>query len=183
LDSFILSHPWHFLSLQSFSLDYDAVCRHVKAVNDQWFQEKQPLLTNQRIQDLKLAFSIQSPTPKKVIAESKAKVSTNKKRGGGDETKSKILSLEEAYKVIFTEAEREHLTYEHFLEDWLAFLQDKVGKEEPNLRWRQSDDESTTNAPMTGIGITAKPTEKHNGNSATIGMTYDLAIDFLRVNQ
>lgn len=33
------------------------------------------------------------------------------------------LGLSRAYQELFTDAEREHLTYEHFLEDWNAFLQ------------------------------------------------------------
>ena len=32
------------------------------------------------------------------------------------------------YKILFTEAEREHLTYEYFLEDWNAFVEKR-----PNL--------------------------------------------------
>jgi hypothetical protein len=32
-------------------------------------------------------------------------------------------TLPQAYQVLFTNAEREHLTYEHFLEDWKAFSQ------------------------------------------------------------
>jgi SAM-dependent methyltransferase len=32
------------------------------------------------------------------------------------------LELSQAYQELFTDAEREHLTFEHFLEDWNAFL-------------------------------------------------------------
>lgn len=35
------------------------------------------------------------------------------------------LELQSAYLVLFTEAEREHLTYEHFLEDWEAYLEQR----------------------------------------------------------
>jgi hypothetical protein len=40
------------------------------------------------------------------------------------------LSLRDAYGVIFTDAEREHLTYGHFLEDWEAFCDDEAKQEE-----------------------------------------------------
>ena len=75
---------------------YESVCRHVHQVNDDWFQQHQPLVTRARTQELKDCFA--------------------------DSSK---LELEHAYTVMFTEAEREHLTYEHFLEDWQAFKSDK----------------------------------------------------------
>ena len=34
-----------------------------------------------------------------------------------------MLDLPQAYQILFTSAEREHLTYPHFLEDWNAFLE------------------------------------------------------------
>ena len=36
------------------------------------------------------------------------------------------LPLEKAYLALFTDAEREHLTYDHFLEDWEAFLDQQL---------------------------------------------------------
>ena len=36
------------------------------------------------------------------------------------------LALEPAYLALFTDAEREHLTYEHFLEDWDAYLEQRA---------------------------------------------------------
>jgi len=35
------------------------------------------------------------------------------------------LVLQPAYLALFTDAEREHLTYEHFLEDWEAYLEQR----------------------------------------------------------
>ncbi len=80
------------------SLVFETVVQHVQEINDRWFQEEQPLLTNERIEQLKASFF-------------------------GSEKLSKRLSLGEAYEVMFTEAEREHLTYEYFLEDWEAFCE------------------------------------------------------------
>ncbi|CAJ1891430.1 unnamed protein product [Cylindrotheca closterium] len=37
------------------------------------------------------------------------------------------LVLQQAYLELFTDAEREHLTYEHFLEDWAAYLEQRKG--------------------------------------------------------
>jgi ubiquinone/menaquinone biosynthesis C-methylase UbiE len=43
------------------------------------------------------------------------------------------LDLKEAYQEMFTDAEREHLTFEHFLEDWHAFLQEQNSGENNEL--------------------------------------------------
>lgn len=85
---------------ESGELNFDAVCRHVHATNDEWFMEYQPLLTRTRTESIKSAFV----TP---------------------------LNLTQAYQVMFTDAERDHLTYEHFLEDWQAFLEGKDQQEFP----------------------------------------------------
>ena len=89
-------------SSPSMELVFDDVVKHVQEVNDRWFRDEQPLLTNQRIEDLKAAFS-----------------------GDDEKPHFKHMDLEEAYLAIFTDAEREHLTYEHFLEDWDAFCQEE----------------------------------------------------------
>jgi Methyltransferase domain len=81
----------------SSELDFDEVYNHVHRVNDQWFQEQQPLLTERRIDELKRAFG----------------------------TADKDYALGEAFPLLFTEAEREHLTFDHFLEDWEAFVNEK----------------------------------------------------------
>ena len=89
----------------STNLSLESVVQHVQDVNDRWFQDEQPLLTDSRIEDLRKAFSTE--------------------KSDQCEEKSKYLSLENAYEVIFTQAEREHLTYDHFLEDWEAFCEDR----------------------------------------------------------
>jgi hypothetical protein len=90
-------------------LDFDAVCEHIHRVNDRWFQEQQPLLTEQRIEELERAFG----------SEGTCDEETSEKKC------MKLLSLHQAYHVLFTTAEREHLTFEHFLEDWEAFQQER----------------------------------------------------------
>jgi len=74
-------------------LDWDAVYHHVHFTNDQWFRVQNPMLSEERKDEIHSAFN------------------------------GETLALEDAYKVIFTEAEREHLEYEGFIEDWKAFLE------------------------------------------------------------
>ena len=74
-------------------LDRNEVRHHVYTTNDVWFQSTNPMLTRTRHNDLKNAF--------------------------GDE----LLDLQTCYTVLFTEAEREHLTFEHFMQDFDAFLE------------------------------------------------------------
>jgi SAM-dependent methyltransferase len=75
------------------ALDHDTLVRHIHTTNDLWFQEHHPLVTGARIEQLQAAFCDQE------------------------------MPLEQAYAtVLFTDAEREHLDYDGFLEDWQAFL-------------------------------------------------------------
>ncbi|KAG7337217.1 methyltransferase domain containing protein [Nitzschia inconspicua] len=96
-------------NIATSTLDFDAVYSHVHRVNDRWFQEQQPLLTELRIHELKEAFEKVSDIERNDATE-----------GGG-------VSLKEAFPLLFTEAEREHLTFDHFLEDWEAFVQTHEG--------------------------------------------------------
>ena len=132
------------------ALVFEKVVEHVQTVNDRWFQDEQPLLTETRIEDLRKAFcSLEEPNNNNNDQEKEGgKLSSN--------SNSKRLSLEEAYEVVFTDAEREHLTYEHFLEDWEAFCNEGENQEEPD-KLRETN----------GKGM----------------MNYDLALNFLRANQ
>ncbi len=75
-------------------LDRTNVRKHIHDVNDAWFQTQHPLVTRMREEEIYQKF--------------------------GDATS--ILDLSECYMILFTDAEREHLTMEHFLEDWQAFI-------------------------------------------------------------
>ena len=70
------------------------VRKHIHHVNDEWFQTQHPLLTRMREEEIYQKF--------------------------GDATTT--LDLTKCYMILFTDAEREHLTMEHFLEDWHAFI-------------------------------------------------------------
>ena len=74
---------------------FNAVRDHLHRVNDAWFQTSNPMVTHTREADLRAAFEARAD--------------------GG------MLPLKDCYAILFTEAEREHLTYEFFLEDWAAF--------------------------------------------------------------
>lgn len=76
-----------------------AVRDHMHKVNDKWFQEVNPMLTHTREVDLRRLFIEHSCGD-----------------GCG-------LPLDKAYTVMFTAAEREHLTFDLFLEDWNAFTE------------------------------------------------------------
>lgn len=115
-------------------LDFDAVCRHVHDVNDNWFQRSQPLLTRQRKQALQAAFAA-SPLP-----------------------------LPDAYLVMFTNAEREHLTYDNFLDDWRAYVQIDAARGEGKPVAEQNEP------------TLAEELAKHV-------VTFDKALDFLKEMQ
>jgi len=59
-------------------------------------------------------------------------------------TSKKPLKLPQAYEALFTEAEREHLTYEDFLEDWQAFLEGKEQLVESLSKCHIMEDSKTT---------------------------------------
>ena len=80
-------------AISEAELDREQVCRHVHETNDEWFQSHNPMLTGARRDELQSLFGNRS------------------------------LDLESCYDVLFTEAEREHLTLAHFMEDWYAFLE------------------------------------------------------------
>lgn len=76
-------------------LDRGQVRHHVHETNDTWFQSHNPMLTRTRHDELQTKFMNRS------------------------------LNLQTCYNVLFTEAEREHLTFDHFMEDWDAFLESR----------------------------------------------------------
>jgi hypothetical protein len=79
-------------------LDREKVRLHIHETNDEWFRQTNPMLTRTRHDELQRTFQERS------------------------------LDLRMCYSVLFTAAEREHLTYDYFLEDWRAFMENR-----PNL--------------------------------------------------
>jgi SAM-dependent methyltransferase len=77
-------------------LDRDQVREHIYKTNDVWFRSQNPMMDVER---------------KKVL------------QGAFAEHAGREMHLDKAYEILFTEAERDHLTYEYFLEDWEAFIE------------------------------------------------------------
>jgi hypothetical protein len=75
------------------------VIEHVTNVCNTYWTERNPILSPERIAHLQAAFGTTH-----------------------DDNMTAVLSLPEAYEVLFTDAEREHLEYDHFLQDWHGFL-------------------------------------------------------------
>ena len=92
------------------SIHFDAVRDHLHQVNDAWFKTSNPMATHTREADLRTAFDSR-------LAAVHANVDD---RDGS-------LPLKDCFDILFTEAEREHLTFEFFLEDWDAFCANHGG--------------------------------------------------------
>ena len=67
------------------------------------------------------------------------------------------LDLKQCYDILFTEAEKEHLTYDFFLEDWVTYCEQQHGGSDK-------------------VGVS-------NTEFSRDGMTVDVALDFLREMQ
>jgi hypothetical protein len=91
-------------------LSREHVVEHVKTVCNQWWTEQNPILSPERMAHLQSVFGHSASS-----------------------SSSSALSLPEAYEVLFTEAEREHLEYEHFLEDWRGFLSTRCGLDQTTM--------------------------------------------------
>ena len=93
------------------NLDYASVVNHIHEVNDEYFKEANPLVTHVRTEQLKSQF------------EHEMKINM---LGEDDDCNltSFVLSLEGCYRVLFTEAEKEHLTFEYFMEDYEAYCEE-----------------------------------------------------------
>jgi hypothetical protein len=97
-------------------LDREEVRMHVERTCDEWYRATNPMLTSEREGELRAAF-------KRMAAKMNT---TGDDRGGKDAAELSscddvMLDLETCYEIIFTAAEKEHLAYEHFIEDWRAY--------------------------------------------------------------
>jgi SAM-dependent methyltransferase len=89
------------ISVINNELDWDQVYEHVHRVNNQWYQQTNPMLTKERVQTIERAFA----------ASTRVNGSNNME-----------LPLEQCYPILFTDGERENLSYEDFTDDWRSFL-------------------------------------------------------------
>ena len=84
-------------TMSNGTLDRDVVCQHVEDVCNEYYKTTNPMVTAEREEEISLAFK---------------KVANN----DCDE-----LDLKQCYKILFTELEKEHLTFAYFLEDWQEY--------------------------------------------------------------
>ena len=101
-------------------LDITALYHHAHKVNDDWYQTLHPLLTPQRLSQLRQAFT-----------------STNL----SDDESFLSLELPDCYQVLFTTPEREQYTYDYFLQDWQAFVQSHASQHQSEEEEHDDDDE------------------------------------------
>ena len=94
-------------------LDWDAVQHHIVTTNNIWYQTLHPLLTETRRREIEQHFGAT------VVGGDPDDDDDN------DNTlfvSSSFRSLLECYQILFSDAERQDLTYDYFLEDWHAYV-------------------------------------------------------------
>jgi hypothetical protein len=91
-------------------LDFEAVNVHIHAANEDYYKKNNPMVTHVRVEELKTQFQ--------------QEIQKLPRRGDEDDNDDTILPLELCYELLFTETEKEHLSYDFFLEDYEAFVQD-----------------------------------------------------------
>ncbi|KAL3809594.1 hypothetical protein ACHAXA_005810 [Cyclostephanos tholiformis] len=97
-------------------LDCEEVRMHIEGTCDEWYQATNPMVTSEREEQLRAAFAC--------VPVSKMNTAGDDRGGEYDAELScdgVALDLKTCYEIIFTEAEKEHLAYEHFVEDWCAY--------------------------------------------------------------
>ena len=83
-------------------LDKDLVQQHIELVCDEHYKTNNPMITTERKEQLRLAF----------LEAIKMK---------NDTRDTTTIELKQCYQMLFTDAEKEHLSYEYFIEDWEAY--------------------------------------------------------------
>jgi len=111
-------------------LDREAVMEHIHNTNDVWFQQHNPMLTAQRRETIQQLFL------EKEQQQQHATTSTGTSK---NRDHHHCHDLETAYEIIFTDAEREHLTFDLFMEDWEAWISEQ---------WQQQQQELSSDAPL-----------------------------------
>lgn len=101
----------------SFMLDMEQVRVHIERTCDDWYQATNPMVTSEREANIRKTF-----------------VNKTVLQLNDDDIEEVILDLKTCYHILFTEAEKEHLDYVNFLEDWDAYCHDKNCDIEPMQR-------------------------------------------------
>ena len=114
------------ISANTEYLDRDKVRIHIHDCNDLHFKEHNPMITHVRKEHIKNLFM------EKIIEGQEEKQQyDNCNESNCDEIllKASVLPLQSCYDILFTDAEKEHLTFEYFMEDYVVFLQEQQQKE------------------------------------------------------
>jgi SAM-dependent methyltransferase len=93
------------------TLNFDEVRKHIHMSNDNYFKKHNPMVTHVRKEELRQQFQ---RSLKECLKE-------KKESGSSSESESSTLPIRSCYEILFTDAEKEHLTFEFFMEDWVAY--------------------------------------------------------------
>jgi hypothetical protein len=107
-------------------LDREKIRKHIHECNDLHFKENNPMVTPARKDQIKDSFLERI----KLGQEEKDDYDTTNLSLSNcdDETvlKNSVLSLKSCYEILFTVDEKEHFTFEYFMEDFVAFSEEHV---------------------------------------------------------
>lgn len=106
----------------TYILDPEQVRQHIERTCDEWYQTTNPMVTSEREEQICMAF----------LEAAAAKMNVKDDDPEGRELPSADITfdLRQCYDVLFTDAEKEHLDYEYFLEDWGAYCEQKMHNNE-----------------------------------------------------
>lgn len=147
-----------------FTLDREKVRKHIEKTCDEWYRQTNPMVTAQREEEIRRAFSreLSSITDD---GRERSKLAPH----------DKMLDLNACYGILFTEAEKEHLTFEYFSEDWEAYFLE---------RHRHLQDKNESNVENKAIEYTGgMGREDVSVGYSRNRMTVEVALDFLRKMQ
>ncbi|KAL7470360.1 hypothetical protein ACHAXS_010578 [Conticribra weissflogii] len=146
----------------SFALDREKVRKHIERTCDEWYRKTNPMVTVQREEEIRSAFS-------REISSMAANDLERSQGASHDNT----LDLNACYKILFTAAEKEHLTFEFFTEDWDAYCSER--------HFQDKNESDVGNIP---IGHTGEKGCEHDSVGVLRNrMTVEVALDFLREMQ
>ena len=91
-------------------LDPIEVLRHIERTCDEWYKATNPMVTHEREEQIRMAF----------LEATEGKSSLHNMEGS--------LGLKQSYDILFTNTEKEILTFDLFLDDWHAYCEgaDKI---------------------------------------------------------
>ena len=101
-------------------VDRDAMRHHIHDCNDLHYKNHNPMVTHVRKEHIKKRFLEQLALEEKSIDDCDC----------ADKHEKVKLELRVWYQILFTEAEKEHLTFDYFLEDYEAFSKEHISRQD-----------------------------------------------------